>query len=123
MNQENQPQLENTTNTNTKVNNNKPNATAAAEGLSLKEYKDLIPKTVSELAAIQARGRKLFVKKKYQRKNPNNLQKPREKTKEELGAEAVQRQKDIQEYKGKIGYSNYYFGKRCDKLILQCRDN
>jgi hypothetical protein len=108
MNQENNPNLED--NNNTKLSNSKPHMTA--EGLNLKDYNTLIPKTVAELAAIQARGRKLFVKKNYrQRKNLNALQKPREKTKEELRLDAIQRQKDIAEYKHKIGYSTYYFGK------------
>jgi hypothetical protein len=100
---------ENNSNINVQKVNNKPTA-SKAEGLNLKEYTNLMPKTIAEIAEIHARGKKLLVKKKYTRRDLHALQKPKEKTKEELIAEAIQRKKDIKEYSKAIQYSNYYFG-------------
>lgn len=95
----------------------KPNATAqsteaaaSAAGLGLKRS-NLMPKTIIEIAEIHARGSKLFVKKPYSRIDPNALPYPKERTKEEIKAEAAQRKKEINEYSKHIHYSSYYFGK------------
>ncbi|KAI8053133.1 regulatory subunit of cyclin-dependent kinase [Gilbertella persicaria] len=70
---------------------------------------NLMPKTIHELQEIQARGRKLLIKKKYIKRNRNVLPEQIKKTEEELRLEKIQKQKDIDEYSSQIVYSNYYF--------------
>jgi hypothetical protein len=79
--------------------------------LNLNEYKNLIPKTIAELTAIQERGKKLYARRKFYRREPYPPPEKRQKTEEELKLEALQRAKDIAEYKNTISYSHYYYGK------------
>lgn len=87
-------------------------AESKEDGLNLKFYTKLLPKTVAEIEEVHARVRKLFVRKKYTKRDPNTIQKPKVKTVAERRIEAIQRQKDIADYSKSIGYSNYYFGNK-----------
>lgn len=78
--------------------------------LNLKEYKNLIPKTIAEIQAIHERGRKLYSKRRQYRREPYPPP-PRELTDEEKQQEKLQREKDISEYIESIDYSSYYYGK------------
>ncbi|CAO3620265.1 unnamed protein product [Mucor hiemalis] len=75
--------------------------------LNLREYKNLIPKTIAEIQAIHERGKKLYSKRKQYRREPYPPPQ-RELTTEEKQQEKLQREKDIKEYKGMINYSSYY---------------
>ncbi|KAG2237407.1 hypothetical protein INT48_009535 [Thamnidium elegans] len=86
----------------------KPNVTTKSAGFGIRRS-NLMPKTVAEIAEVHARGSKLFVKKPYSRKDPNALPYPKERTEEEIKAEAAQRKKEINEYSKHIHYSSYYF--------------
>lgn len=77
--------------------------------LNLREYKNLIPKTIAEIQAIHERGKKLYSKRKQYRREPYPPPQ-RELTTEEKQQEKLQREKDIKEYKGMINYSSYYHG-------------
>lgn len=78
--------------------------------LNLREYKNLIPKTIAEIQAIHERGRKLYSKRRQYKREPYPPP-PRELTDEEKQQEKLQREKDINEYKATIDYSSYYYGK------------
>lgn len=71
---------------------------------------NLMPKTIDELREIQARGRKLLIKRKYIKRSRGALPEENQKTEEELRLERMQKKKDIEEYSSQIVYSNYYFG-------------
>jgi hypothetical protein len=81
------------------------------DGTNLKEYNNLMPKTIEELKEIQARGRRLMFRKKYIKRNRLGPPQVRQKTAEELKLEAIQKEKDIKEFSPQIIYSKYYFGK------------
>jgi hypothetical protein len=83
----------------------------AQDGTNLKEYNNLMPKTIEELKEIHARGRRLMIKKKYIKRNRLGPTQERQKTEEELRLEAIQKEKDIKEFSPQIIYSKYYFGK------------
>jgi cyclin-dependent kinase regulatory subunit CKS1 len=82
--------------------------TAKNEGTNLKEYNNLMPKTIEEIKEIQARGRKLLIKRKYIKRSRFGLQNQQPKSEEELRIEKLQREKDIKELPQQIVYSNYY---------------
>ncbi|CAO3623767.1 unnamed protein product [Mucor fragilis] len=84
------------------------NPLAKNEGTNLKEYNNLMPKTIEEIKEIQARGRKLLIKKKYIKRSRLGLQQQQPKSEEELKLEELQRLKDIKELPSQIMYSPYY---------------
>ncbi|GAN01921.1 cyclin-dependent kinase regulatory subunit CKS1 [Mucor ambiguus] len=110
-NDENNPQLHDTKATTQAPSATKPTSTntlAKNEGTNLKEYNNLMPKTIEEIKEIQARGRKLLIKKKYIKRSRLGLQQQQPKSEEELKLEQLQRQKDIKELPSQIMYSPYY---------------
>lgn len=80
------------------------------DGTNLKEYNNLMPKTIEELKEIQARGRRLMFKKKYIKRNRYGPTQARQKTEEESRLESIQREKDIREFAPQIIYSKHYYG-------------
>ncbi|KAI9487418.1 MAG: regulatory subunit of cyclin-dependent kinase [Benjaminiella poitrasii] len=81
-------------------------------GITAREQANLMPKTINELKELQAKGRKLLIKRKYIKKQRyNNALAPRIKTDEEIKAEKLQREKDIRELSPQIIYSKYYYDK------------
>ncbi|CEP18340.1 hypothetical protein [Parasitella parasitica] len=92
---------------------NTPTAAAAAaaakhEGTNLKEYNNLMPKTIDEIKEIQARGRKLLIRKKYIKRPRPGLPNQPQKSEEELKLEELQKEKDMKELPQHIVYSKYY---------------
>lgn len=82
----------------------------ASEASNTKLFTNLVPKTLKELAEIQARGRQMGLKK-IQRFDPYAVPTPKSMTEEEKKEEARQRKKDIEDNKEHIHYSDYYYGK------------
>ncbi|KAF1798346.1 regulatory subunit of cyclin-dependent kinase [Mucor lusitanicus] len=112
-NDENNPRLHDTKTNSQVPSAAKPaNTTSSAlpknEGTNLKEYNNLMPKTIEEIKEIQARGRKLLIKKKYIKRSRFGLQQQQPKSEEELKLEQLQREKDIKELPPQIMYSPYY---------------
>ncbi|KAL9537621.1 hypothetical protein MBANPS3_011613 [Mucor bainieri] len=110
-NDENNPQLQDTTAATKAPSAPKPsnvNTLTKNEGTNLKEYNNLMPKTIEEIKEIQARGRKLLIKKKYIKRSRMGLQQQQPKSEEELKLEQLQREKDIKELPPQIMYSPYY---------------
>lgn len=110
-NDENNPQLHDKSENTQPLATGKPTGGSAIlknEGTNLKEYNNLMPKTIEEIKEIQARGRKLLIKKKYIKRSRLGLQQQQPKSEEELKLEELQRQKDIKELPPQIMYSPYY---------------
>lgn len=107
-NDENNPQCNDKNTRKNPTSTTATTATAKNEGTNLKEYNNLMPKTIEEIKEIQARGRKLLIKRKYIKRSRFGLQNQPPKSEEELRIEKLQREKDIKELPQQIVYSNYY---------------